>query len=370
MDARRDHGWHVPRPDLAKKLGTPDTCLSCHKDKDSQWSDETTQQWNPESKVINERDFAPVFAAADQGYSEAASALSHLAQNTANAPIIRASALERMTRFTDANTLIAIARGVKNVDENIRIGAIRGAENIPASDHWRILAPLLDDKVLAVRSEAARALMPLWQELDKEQQLNLTPALNDYLEIQNFNSDRGFAHTNMANVFVYQGKYQEAEQAYKNSINIEPNFANAYVNLADLYRRQKKNNESIKILEKGALANPDNGNLPYSIGLAYIRVQQTNKAIEYLNKATLVEPDNAQFHYVYGLSIATNQPQQAEAAINQAYRLSGNPQHLYALCEMQIRHNSFHVNKCLDELRKVAPIEAVKSLEMQILDAS
>ncbi|NOQ77310.1 MAG: tetratricopeptide repeat protein [Methylococcaceae bacterium] len=364
VDARRDHSWHIPRPNFAKNHNTPDTCLYCHKDKDSDWSNKTTQAWNPESKTSNEQSFAPVFSAADQGYTQAASALSHIAQNSSHASIIRASALERMNRYPDTNTLIAIARGAKNIDENIRIGAIRGAEGIRDVERWQILAPLLTDKVLAIRSEAARVLMPLWQELSKEQQVKLTPALNDYLDIQTFNSDRGFAHTNIANMFIHQGKYKEAERAYKNSIRIDPHFANAYVNLAELYRRQKKEKESIKILETGVVANPDNGILPYSIGLAYIRSKQTIKAVEYLKKATLVAPDNAQFHYVYGLALEANQPQQAFVAINKAYQLSGNSQYLYALCEMHIRHKTIQVYQCIDKLRKVAPKKLLKLLKV------
>ncbi len=366
VDARRDHGWHIPRPDFSKKLGTPDTCLSCHKDKDSDWSDNAIKTWNPNRKAIDDQPFAPIFSAADQGNSQATSALSHIAQNSTNAPIIRASALERMSQFSDPNSLIATARGAKNSDANIRIGAIRGAEGMRGIERWRMIAPLLSDKVLAVRTEAARVLMPLWQELTEPQQIELTPALNDYLEIQNFNSDRGFAHTNKANIFVYQQKYNEAEHAYKTSIRIDPYFANAYVNLADLYRLQKKDKEAINILQTGALENPDNGNLPYSIGLAYIRSKQTQKAVEYLHASTLVEPDNVQFHYVYGLALESSQPQQAFTAIRKAYQLSGNPQHLYTLCEMQIRQKSMRVYQCLADLRKVAPEQAVKTLENQL----
>lgn len=366
VDARRDHAWHIPRPELAQKLGTPDTCLSCHEDKDSHWSLQHTQSWFPESKALEEQPFAPIFSAIDQGYQEAAAALSHIAQNASNAAIIRASALERMNQYSDPNALIAITRGAKHSDENIRIGAIRGAEGIQSPERWRILAPLLDDKVLSVRTEAARVLMPLWQSLSQAQRSTLSPALDEYLEIQTFNSDRGFAHTNMANVMVYQGKFNAAEQAYKESIRIEPYFANAYVNLADLYRQQKQETESLRILKLGAEANPDNGSLLYGIGLAHIRAKQPEFAAQYLNKATTVEPENAHFHYVYGLSLAETKPKLAQAAIRKAYVVSGNPQHLYALCEMQIQQKAFQAKRCVEELRKVAPKTAVMALEKQL----
>jgi len=363
IDKRRDHAWHIPRPDFANNIGTPDTCLNCHADKNSEWSEQVTQTWYSKKNSEEEQHFAPIFAAIDQGYTQAATALSHIAQNPANASIVRASALERMTNNVDQNALIAIARGAKNNDEHIRIGAIRGAEKMPDQERWRILAPLLSDSVLSVRSEAARVLVPLWNSLTAAQRKALSPALDEYLTIQEFNADRGFAHTNKANVMMHQGKFKEAEQAYLTSIRIEPYFANAYINLADLYRQQKKEIESIDVLIKGTEAIPDNGSLFFSIGLAFIREKQSDKASMYLQKATEVEPNNAHFYYVYGLSLEQNNSQKAQIAIRKAYEVGGNPQHLYALCEMQIRHNAFQAKQCVNEFSKVGPKDAVMALE-------
>ncbi|MCB1237299.1 MAG: hypothetical protein KDM91_19705, partial [Verrucomicrobiae bacterium] len=38
VDARRDHSIRIPRPDLSKKLGTPNACNQCHTDKDVDWA--------------------------------------------------------------------------------------------------------------------------------------------------------------------------------------------------------------------------------------------------------------------------------------------------------------------------------------------
>ncbi len=368
IDKRRDHRWHIPRPDFAKRMGVPDTCLSCHKDKDSNWSDKITRTWYPSLETISEADFAPVFAAADQGYMGVSSALSHVAQNTNNADIIRASALERMDRFIDTNTLIAIARNVKNENEHIRIGAIRGAEGIVGLERFRVLSVLLSDPVLSVRTEAARVLMPLWKQLSEEQKKQLEPSLTEYMNIQNFNADRGFAHTNKGNVYRYQGLFEEAIAAYETGIKIEPYFINAYINLADLYRYQQKNQLVFETLKQGISANPSNGYLPYSLGLAYIRSKQKSLGLQYLKQATETEANNAQFQYAYGLSIQEENPMEATKALSKAYKIGGNPEHLYALCEIQIRYKSFHAKKCLDELRKIAPAEAIATLEKQLLN--
>ncbi|MEW6997001.1 tetratricopeptide repeat protein [Colwelliaceae bacterium BS250] len=367
VDQRRDHNWHVPRPDLSLSIGVKDSCLSCHDDKDSTWSDEKVQQWFPESERRKENHFGPVFAAADLGYQNVAAALSHIAQNEANAPIIRASALDRMQPFVDTNTIIAVGRGAKHSDTNVRIGAINGAKGLKGPERWRVVAPLLKDEVLAVRTEAALALIPLWFELSDKNKGFMQPALDEYMAIQTFNADRGFAHNNKGNVYAYQSKFKDAEQAYKAGIEIEPYFANSYSNLAEMHRRQNNNEASITVLQQGIKAIPDNAALPYSLGLAYFRAKNTPLAIEYFSKATKNAPNNAQYLYVYGLSLQDTEPGPAQKALRKAYDVGGNPEHLYALCQMQVQiKNVFQATQCINELRNVAPANVISELEQQL----
>ena len=271
-----------------------------------------------------------------------------------------------MNRIHDPNTLIAIARGVKETNENIRVGAIRGAEHLPIHDRWRLLAALLSDKVLAVRSEAARVLVPAWEKLTADQRDTLKPALEDYLQIQKFNEDRGFGHTNRANVLMPQGKALEAIKSYKNSIRIEPYFINAYINLAEVYRLQKKNIDSLKTLKAGESAIPNNANLVYSIALAHLRLKQNPQALKYLKKSILIAPKNPRFHYVYGLIVERANPEESQNSILKAYQLSQNPQYLYALCEIQIRQSLPGAQKTLRLLEGLIPEKALQVLKKQL----
>lgn len=365
VDNRRDHGWHIPRPDFAKQFNSPDTCLSCHQDKNSEWSDKHVLSWFPNSSIRKDAHFAPVFAAADVNYPGISKELSKIAQTKSYPAIIRASALDRMTNKVDTNSLIAIARSVKSEKSIIRLGAINGAINFPAIERWRILSPLLTDEVLAVRTEAASALVPLWQELDNKQKSSLQSALNDYLSIQKFNNDRGFSHTNIGNIYTHQGKYKKAEKAYQQSIRIEPYFAPAYVNLAEIYRLQPDNQLALTTLLSGFKNIPDNAELAYALGLAYIREKQASKANDYFAKATTFAPENSNYFYVYGLSLEATNTINAYKALLQAYQLSNNPQHLYALCDMQFRNNSSQARQCLNKLSAIAPATAIEQLKAQ-----
>ncbi|GAA5314850.1 MAG: multiheme c-type cytochrome [Candidatus Pelagadaptatus aseana] len=367
VDPRRDHGWHVPRPDMSQQLGTPDTCLSCHQDKDSQWSSAQVAQWHPDSEIREEKHFAPVFSAIDAGYMQAASALSHVAQNKLNAPIIRASAIERMTPLSDNNSLVAIARGAKDPDEFIRLAAARGGAGLGLNERWRVLSPLLQDKVLAVRMEAAVTLASLWPQLSAEQQAQLQPALDEYLLAQEFNYDRGFSHNNIGTVHAYQGNDAKAIEAFKTAIKIEPNSSQAYMNLAELYRRGGGSEDQVvEVLTQGARAVVRNSAIYYRLGLANIRAAKTSDAVASFANAIKGDPNNAQYHYVMGLTLEKSDTGKAMKSLRQAYDLGGDPRHLFALCDMQVRYQAFNAAQCINELSAVAPPEVVDRLRSQL----
>ncbi len=365
VDARREHKWHVPRPDFSQKIGTPDVCLSCHTDKSSAWSAKVVEGWNPNSRQPDERHFAPVFSAVDQGYGGAAQALSHIAQNENHSDIIRASAIERLAPFTDANAVIAVARGAKHPSEFVRLGAVRGAANMPPAERWRILSPLLKDPVLAIRTETVSTLLPLWQQLNDEQKAALETGFSEYQQVQAFNSDRGFAHVNLGNLFLYRGMMEEAQAAYENSIRIEPGFDAAYIYLSELYRQQGEEQQAKQSLLRGLALNPENGEFPYRLGLAEIRAKQYQQAQRHFRQATKINPQQPQYHYVLALALEKTRPQAAVKSLRQAYTLSRDPQQLYALCEMQLRYRIEGAEQCLSELSAFAPNHVITNLRNQ-----
>lgn len=175
VDPRRDHSWHVPRPDISQHIDTPNVCTSCHEDKTDQWADAQIGKWFPESKYRNQQHFAVAFYADAIGHRGAVDALAYSSQDSSLSNIIRASSLERMAGNTGQNTLISLARAIKHDNEMIRLGAVAGSSGYEFSDRWQILEPLLTDSVLSVRSEAAGALVRYWREMNPLQKTSLNP---------------------------------------------------------------------------------------------------------------------------------------------------------------------------------------------------
>ncbi|MGF1759854.1 tetratricopeptide repeat protein [Photobacterium sagamiensis] len=366
VDPRRDHSWQVPRPDLSQNIGTPNVCTSCHEDKSNVWADKQVGKWFPKSPYRNEAHFASAFYAAEIGYQNAGDSLSYIAQDVKQSDIIRASALQRLERYPGRNSIIALARAVNNENEMVRLGAIQGSAPYPFNQRWQIIEKLLSDPVLAVRAETAGALAGNWQEMTPEQRKAMASPLQDYIDIQNFNADRGFGRTNLGNIYVAQGQFEQAEKEYLGAITVEPNFANSYANLADLYRGQGREKKAITLLKQGIKSQPDSAQLRYATGLAMFRQKNQAEAIRYLKQATEVGANNPQYWYVYGLAVESNDVPEAAKSLEKAFELSGNPQHLFALCDLQIRYQNPAVSACISQLEKIAPPEAVEQLKAKM----
>ncbi|MGR5178111.1 tetratricopeptide repeat protein [Vibrio mediterranei] len=371
VDPRRDHSWHVPRPDISQHIDTPNVCTGCHEDKTDQWADVQIGKWFPDSKYRNQQHFAVAFYADAIGHRGAIDALAYSAQDSSLSDIIRASSLERMAGNTGQNTLISLARAVKHDNEMIRLGAVAGSSGYEFTDRWQILEPLLNDSVLSVRTEAAGALVRYWREMNPLQKDLIKPALSEYIEIQEFNADRGFGRTNLANVYRDLGQHDKAIKYYQGAIKIEPYFENSYANLADLYRALGDESKAMATLQQGIEAQPKSSVLPYSAGLAALRAKEYPQARSYLKQAAEMAESNAQYWYVYGLSLEQVDVLASSEALQRAYGVSRNPQHLYAKCEILARNSTQPgvkpaFNRCIQQLEKVAPPDAVNQLKRMI----
>ncbi|MFM2599677.1 tetratricopeptide repeat protein [Vibrio fortis] len=371
VDPRRDHSWHVPRPDISQHIDTPNVCTSCHEDKTDQWADAQIGKWFPESKYRNQQHFAVAFYADVIGHRGAVDALAYSSQDSSLSNIIRASSLERMAGNTGQNTLISLARAIKHDNEMIRLSAVAGSSGYEFSDRWQILEPLLTDSVLSVRSEAAGALVRYWREMNPLQKDLIKPALSEYIEIQEFNADRGFGRTNLGNVYRDLGQYDKAIEYYQGAIKIEPYFENSYANLADLYRAMGDETKAIATLRQGIKAQPKSSVLPYSAGLAALRGKDYDQARAYLKQAAEMADTNPQYWYVYGLSLEQVDVLASARALQRAYAASRNPQHLYAECEILARNSAQSgvkpaFDRCVQQLEKIAPPDAVNQLKRMI----
>lgn len=365
VDLRKDHSWQVPRPDLSIKHDVPNACNKCHEDKSNEWALETQKTWFPNSKYLGKTHFSDAFAMADSNQAGSEKALLRVINDSTESDIIKASALERMQTTPSQESLSAVQATHKSKSALIKLGAISASKPFPNKYKWPLLSPFLNDAALTVRTEAAAELLNIWPQLNQQQRATMQVPLDEYKEIQEFVSDRGHGRTNIGNTHQAKGEFDLAEQAYLGAIKVEPIFAAAYINLAEVYRATGKQQKSLDVLKGASSYLPDDANIAYATGMAYIRMKQLDNAISMLEKTTQLAPSVGQYFYVLGMAYEQKGSVKSANAYSKAYRVSNNPEHLYAYCNVLVKQKSFSALSCLKELEVFYPTEA-KALKAKL----
>jgi len=316
VDPRRDHKFQIPRPDLSVKLDIPNPCNRCHKDKSAQWAADKINEVYASTREKREKEIhdAEIFAAGQQGKAEAKSGLFKIIKNREKPAIIRASALNILSRFRGQEDVIDVtALSLMDEDPFVRYEAVKGISSLipkalPTAEQkkkYSLLAPLLKDPTLAVRSETARALTEvpatLFAQKDRK---DYEKALEEYKQRQDSIADRPEAHLNLGIMYENLGENDMAEASYKTSIRLVDDFYPARFNLANMYNRLKRNAEAEQQFREIIAFDPEDGQAYYSLGLLLAEVNRFDEAAAAMEKAVKFMPERARVRYNYALVLS------------------------------------------------------------------
>jgi len=331
VQARPDHSMRVPRPDLSVSLGTPNACNQCHDDKSAQWAANAVTSWYGSHK--RPAHYGEAFAAARKGSPGAEGALSALAADVQQPPIVRATALD-LLRGRGNTGMDAHIDATRDADAEVRAAAAASLDELPASQRVPTLAPLLRDPLRAVRIAAARSLSSLpAEQFDAATRAAFDAALAEYIAAQNVTLDMPGSNLNLAVVYAQTGRPELAEAHYLAALRIDPDFTPARANLAQFYSQSARNADAERVLKDGLKRQPELGELQYSLGLILAEQQRLPEATQALAKAAKLLPQRARAHYNLGLALQQQgQTKAAEAALLQAQRIDpADPSIVYAL---------------------------------------
>ena len=239
VDPRHDHSLRIPRPDLSVKVGTPNACNDCHKDKSAEWAASTIESWyGPNREGF--QNYAEAFHAAWNDQQDAAKLLAAVAADR-NAPAFaRASVLTDLAPSLSPSNSNLAREGLSDPDPMVRIGALDMLESVPPAQIWPLASPLLSDPSRGVRIRAASLLaaVPTANQpaADRER---FERAAAEFIDAQRFNADRPESRSALGSFFAKRGRPVEAETEYKAALRLSPQYAPAAANLADLYRRTR-----------------------------------------------------------------------------------------------------------------------------------
>ena len=318
VDRRHDHSFRVPRPDLSAKLGTPNTCNDCHRDKTAEWAASAIERWHgPNRKGL--QNYAEAFHAAWTGHSDAAALLGKIAADPSVPSFARASAMTELAPWLSPANIGLAQAGLSDPDPMVRIGALDMLANVSAAQLWPLVSPLLSDSNRGVRIRAAALLaaVPTASQpaADRER---FERAAAEFIAAQRLNADRPQARSTLGNFYARRGLATEAEAEYKAALRLSPQFTPAAINLADLYRQLVRDGDGESVLRAAIATSPRDAGLHHALGLVLTRLKRTDGAIAELHRAAEIEPDRARYSYVYAVALhSAGRGDEAMTVLNQ-----------------------------------------------------
>ena len=301
IDARRDHGFHIPRPDWTVRAEVPNACNACHSDQSAAWAQTAIEQWYG---PVRPKDVHGTEArlAAFANKSDATEQLLNAARDPAAAPIVRASAIQLLGERPGAAIGDGLVQALSDPSPLVRTTAIDSLEGAPPNALQSLLPPLLRDPSRSVRSEAARVLSGL-PGIAPENRTDYEKALLEYRAGQEALSDQAGAQLNLAVLAAREGRSGEAETAYREALRLDSLFLPARFNLAMLYEAQGRTQEAEAELRAAVQIAPELADAHYSLGLLLAAdPARGEEAAETLGRAATLAPNRARVHYNGGLA--------------------------------------------------------------------
>lgn len=298
VDARHDHSFRIPRPDLSVAFGTPNACNDCHKDKPPSFAAEAIEKWHGATRK-GFQTWTEALHRARRGEPAGRTLLLELANKPQTPAIMRATAINEAQRLPSRAVDDLTRKALSDPDPVVRMAAARALSSLPIEQRWRDAAPLLADPIRAVRIEAANALaeQPL-DGLSSTEASRLQSAWVEYEAAQRLDADRPEARANLGTFYLRRGKPAEAEAEYLAGLKLEPGAPPLAVNLADLYRAQGKEGAAEAALWDSIATWPDAAATHHALGLNLIRQKRYDEAREALSRATQLAPDEPRYAYV------------------------------------------------------------------------
>lgn len=286
VDPRRDHSFRVPRPDLSAKLESPDACTGCHQDKKAAWAVSKVKAWFPEGRSGTPH-FGEIFRqgrtrpGADTGQKLVA-----LAVDSANAAIVRASALDLLRASMTPALVARIVPLLQAKDTLIREAALRLLDSAPPALRIKLVTPLLRDSAKAVRLEAARLLIgvPL-DGLSSEDKAAARTEISAYQRSLFSRADFPETQMQIAGLAMVLRDFGTAQKAFLKALSMDPQLTDAWLTLAQIQSALRQPGRARKTLEQAAQKIPDSAIVQYRLGALYSSLREHGKAVASLEKS-------------------------------------------------------------------------------------
>ncbi len=303
VDARRDHSFRIPRPDLSLELGTPNACSDCHDGESLQWAQDAIVEWYGDNRLQGPH-YAVALQAGRTGSPGALNRLRFLVNAEDQPGIARATALSLLVRYAQASEVPEAVKALRHNDPLIRGAAVRALASSPPERQLTLALPLVQDKVLDVRVAAAGIVAGLPMHTSGSGLDSAVVFAHDLWRnhLQN-HLERPETRLMLAAQNIVLEEYDLAVENFRIAMKLEPHYSTTYVNYADFLRRQDHWQEAKEVLEAGIVTATEPADIHHALGLLLVTGQDKPGALVQLEMAALQRPRSARYGYVFAVAL-------------------------------------------------------------------
>ncbi len=311
VDARADHGFHMPDPLLTRELGIPNACNRCHEEETTDWAVEWSEKWYGEKLASGrQRQRARAIAAAHEFAPDGLQALLDIAEKE-DIPYWIATYAGLIGRYLpDPQAEAFLHPLLQHESPIVRREATASLARSPAAGEK--LIERLSDSVRSVRFAAARAL---------QAEPGIQPEQSEFVEYLNFSIDRPQTLMMLASQASQEGNITRLRKLLDRAILYDQLNGEVYRQAAILLSGAGLNEPARQHLVTGWQKDPDNALFPYSLGLLEAELGNLAKTVGYLEECTAMQPDFSRAWY--NLSLAYGQLGRQEDAARAMARARG-----------------------------------------------
>jgi tetratricopeptide (TPR) repeat protein len=260
--------------------------------------------------------FSKALEAAHNGLPGAARVLYQQLARQDLSPVRRASLYAELPNYPSPRALKLASADLHNESFLVRHAAIDAVSQlVSAAQLSLLLGPLLDDEDPETRFHAARALLKLSPDDLGLYFGPLEKVLGEYVKVLEQQGDDAEAQLQLAQVFLHNDDYEQADRALKRAQAIEPENDEATAVRIEMLDKQGKADEARNVLAEELKQQPQSAFLQNILGHWLLAHGQPELALLGLTRAVELEPENSD--YRYELAVALHGLDQTEAAQRQ-----------------------------------------------------
>ena len=308
VDPRRDHGFHIPRPDLTVEIGVPNACSRCHESESPAWARDHVIEWFGTERPDDIHEAAAMAAGRAQAPGSA-ERLAAVVANPKRSAILRATALHLLPA-ADLSAASEASRGALGDPEPLvrSFAAANVAALAVTPQDLDVLMPLLRDPSRLVRTDVAASLsrvaLDRFSNPESSDARAFRAALEEYRAGQAASADQPSAQMNLGVLAQSLGNAPAARAFYEQARRIEPAFVPARFNLAMLDATEGRPADAERAFREIIRLTPELVAAKYSLGLLLAEdPARLEDSAKWLGEAARAEPENPRYQYNAGLAV-------------------------------------------------------------------